>query len=147
MIWISAVFLEGQRISDVFLLEESDSHNIKTELQGKDIGYYKIFANEFAGEKIFVQILDVNSNVIEEQVIQTKMSVGYFEIQKNGQYHARVTNISDNPLNIEMEFGETRSQDMIPAGALLLVGSVMIMIAAYMKMRNYKIAQPDENIS
>ncbi|MCA9813389.1 MAG: hypothetical protein KC483_11115 [Nitrosarchaeum sp.] len=147
MIWISLVFYEGHKISDEFLLEETSSYNITSELQGKDIGYYKIFVDEFAGEKIFVQILDANSNVIEEQAVQTKMSVGYFEIKKSGPYHAKITNLTENPVNLEVELGETRTQDMIPAGSILLASSIMMIIAAYVKMKNYKIAQPDENIS
>jgi len=146
MIWISFVFLEGQRISDVFWLEESSSYNTRAEKYREGIGYYKIFVDEFAGEKIFVQILDANSNIVEEQVIQTKMSVGYFEI-KDSKYHAKITNIAEKPVRLEVEFGETRSHDMIPAGSLLLVGSVLMIIATYVKMKNYRIAQPDENIS
>ena len=141
------VFNEGHRVSDVFLLEETSSRNITTELQGSDIGYYKIFTEEFAEERIFVQILDANSNIIEEQEIQTKMSVGYFEIKKDGKYYAKITNLTENPIITEVEFGETRSQDMVPAGSLLLASSVIMIIATYVKMKNYKIAQPDENIS
>jgi len=36
---------------------------------------------------------------------------------------------------------------MIPAGILILVGAVVIMAMSYMKIKNYNIEQPDENIS
>ena len=146
MIWISAEFLQGERISEAIELDESSSQDIKINLIGQDIGYYKIFVDNFAGQMIFVQILDANGNVIEEQSVQTKMSVGYFDF-KEGQYSAKVTNVSDSHASLQVEFGSTNSQEMIPAGVMLLVGSVLIIIVSYLKMKNYKIAQPDENIS
>ena len=147
MIWISAVFLQGERVSDTLQIDESSSQDIKIQLKGQDIGYYKIFVNEFVGQRIFVQILDANDNVIEEHSIQTKMSVGYFDFDKDGRYTARITNVSGSHVDIQVELGSTNSQNMIPAGVMLLVGSVLIIIVSYMKMKNYKIAHPDENIS
>ena len=147
IIWISIVFSQGERISDEFLLESTDSHMTNLDYSGKDIGYYKVFMPEFAGDKVFAQVLDVNGNVISEQSVHTKMSVGYFDYEKIGKYTLKITNISDKPINVEIEFGDTNSQNMIPAGIIVLVGTVMIICASYMKLKNYKIAHPDENIS
>ena len=36
---------------------------------------------------------------------------------------------------------------MIPAGVLILVGAVVVMVMSYFKIKNYNIEQPDENIS
>jgi hypothetical protein len=36
---------------------------------------------------------------------------------------------------------------MIPAGVLILVGAITIIVISYLKIKNYKIEQPDENIS
>jgi len=102
---------------------------------------------EFGGEKIFVQILDPKNNVIQEEKIQTKMSVGYFDFSKNGMHTIKITNISKNQIDLQVEFGNTNSQEMIPAGILIVIGTVMIIVISYMKIRNYKIEQPDENIS
>ena len=98
-------------------------------------------------EEIFVQILDPNENVIQEQIIQTKMSVGYFDFDKNGEYTIKITNISKNSIDIEIEFGNTNSQKMIPSGVITLVGAITMMIFAYIKIKNYKIEHPEENIS
>lgn len=147
IIWISIVFSQGNRISDEFLLESTGSHMINLDFLGKDIGYYKVFMPEFAGDKIFAQVLDGNGNVISEQSIQTKMSVGYFDYEKNGKYNLKITNISDNLVGVQIEFGDTNSQNMIPAGIMILVGTTMIIFASYVKLKNYKIAHPDENIS
>ena len=36
---------------------------------------------------------------------------------------------------------------MIPAGILILVGAVTMIVMSYLKIKNYNIEQPDENIS
>lgn len=147
IIWISLVFHETEKIYDSVSLEQSNSFEISSEFVGEDIGYFKIYIPNFNGEQIFVQILDVNKNVIEEQRIQTKLSVGYFDFSKGGIFTAKIANISQSTINIEIEFGNTNSQKMIPAGMMILIGSVIIITASYVKLKNYNIEQPDENIS
>ena len=147
IIWISVLFVETEKAHDSILLKKSSFFELKSELLGVDIGYYKVFIPEFVGEEVFVQILDPKNNVIQEEKIQTKMSVGYFDFSKNGTYTLKITNISKNQIDIQIEFGNTNSQEMIPAGILIVVGSVIIMIMSYLKIKNYKIEQPDENIS
>ncbi|MCA9828521.1 MAG: hypothetical protein KC444_09100 [Nitrosopumilus sp.] len=93
MIWISLIFNETEKIHDSVLLKQSNSIEVKSELSGADIGYYKLYMPEFAGEGVFVQILDTGDNVIEEQRIHTKMAVGYFNFNENGVYTVRITNI------------------------------------------------------
>lgn len=147
IIWISVLFVETEKAHDSILLKKSSFFELKSELLGVDIGYYKVFIPEFVGEEVFVQILDPKNNVIQEGKIQTKMSVGYFDFSKNGTYTLKITNISKNQIDVQIEFGNTNSQEMIPAGILIVVGSVIIMIMSYLKIKNYKIEQPDENIS
>jgi len=102
---------------------------------------------EFGGEEIFVQILDTNENVIAEQMVQTKMSVGYFNFNENGEHAVKITNIAKNPIDIQIEFGNTNSQKMLPSGIMILAGALVMMIISYMKIKNYNIEQPEENIS
>jgi len=147
MVWVSLVFNETEKVYDSILLKQSNSIEVKSEFSGVDIGYYKLYMPEFAGEEIFVQILDDSNNVIEEQKIQTKMSVGYFDFSKNGIYTIKITNISENQIDLQIEFGNTNSQKMMPAGITILVGALGMMIASYMKIKNYNIEQPEENIS
>ena len=147
IIWISFIFVETEKTYDVILLKQSDSFELMSEFTGLDIGFYKVYMPEFTGEEVFVQILDVKDNVIQEERIQTKMSVGYFNFNEDGTYTIKVTNISKNQINLQVEFGNTNSQQMIPAGVLVLVGAVIIIIMSYLKIKNYNIEQPDENIS
>jgi len=146
MIWISFVFLQGDRISEEIVLKSSNSHDIELNFNGKGIGYYEVFMPEFAGEQVFVQILDTNQNIISEESIQTKMSVGYFDFEKSGTYTAKITNPTENQIDMKVELGDAGSEIMIPPGVMILVGAVMIIISSYMKLKNYSIEQPDKNI-
>ena len=69
------------------------------------------------------------------------------DYEKTGEYSMRIVNISENSVNLQAELGDTNSQNMIPAGVILVVGALIIIISSYLKLKNYKIAQPDENIS
>jgi hypothetical protein len=146
IIWISFVFLQGDKISEEIVLKSSNSHDVKLNLDWKGIGYYKVFMPKFNGEQIFVQILDKNQNIISEESVQTKMSVGYFDFEKSGIYTVKVTNPSKNQINLQVELGDAGSEVMIPPGVLILVGAIMIIFSSYMKLKNYKIEQPDKNI-
>jgi len=147
IIWISFIFVETEKTHDTILLKQSNSFELKSEFTGVDIGFYRVYMPEFSGEEIFVQILDPKDNVIREERIQTKMSVGYFDFNEDGTYTVKVTNISKNQINLQVEFGNTNSLQMIPAGVLILVGSITMIVMSYLKIKNYKIEQPDENIS
>jgi len=102
---------------------------------------------EFNDENVFVQILDKNLNIIQEQKVNTKFSVAYFDFDKSGIYTIKVSNISENSIDLQIEFGDTHSQKMLVPGIMILVGSLIIMLISYLKIKNYNIEQPDENIS
>jgi len=147
IVWISFIFVETEKTHDAISLKQSNSFELKLEFTGIDIGFYKVYMPDFTGEEVFVQILDTKDNVIQEERIQTKISVGYFDFSEDGTHTIKVTNISKNQINLQVEFGNTNSQQMIPAGVLILVGSVTMIVMSYLKIKNYKIEQPDENIS
>lgn len=147
MIWTAFIFDETEKKYDSILLKESNSFETKLEYSGEDIGYFKLYMPEFAGEEIFIQILDPKDNVIQEQMVQTKMSVAYFNFNEDGEHTLKITNIAKNSIDLQTEFGNTNSQKMFPPGIIILVGSLMMMIMSYVKIKNYKIEQPEENIS
>ncbi len=146
MVWLSVVFDQGDSISESFSIKSSDSAEIELYFEGKDIGFYKIFMPEFVGEGVFVQILDNNLNVISDGIVETKMAVGYFDFE-GGVYAAKITNLSDDQMNLQVEFGDTNGREMILPGIVTLGGGLMLVIALYFKLRDYRIEQPDENIS
>lgn len=147
MTWISLVFLQESKMSDEILLQPSSSYDTRLNLKGDGIGYYKITILEFAGDQVFIQILDENHNIISEQNIHTKMSVGYFNFENSGTFTIKITNMSENQIKLQSEIGNTNSENMILPGVIILVGAVILMVTSYLKLRNYSIEQPDENIS
>ena len=147
MVCVSVIFNETEKNHEDTLLKKSSSIESKLEFTGADIGYYKIYMPEFNNESVFVQILDKNLNVIQEQKVNTKFSVAYFDFSKNGVYTIKVSNISENSINVQIEFGDTHSQKMVAPGIMILVGSLIMMLISYLKIKNYNIEQPDENIS
>ena len=147
IIWTSLIFNETEKVQEDVLLKKSNSFETRTELMGSDIGYYKLYMPKYSGNEIFVQVIDTKNNIIQEQKVQTKMSVGYFDFSKNGMYTLKISNISKNSISLQIEFGNTNSQEMYPSGIMILAGSVLIIIALYFKIKNYKIEQPEANIS
>ena len=147
MIWVSVIFNETEKNHDSVLLKKSNSIESKLEFSGIGIGYYKIYMPEFNNQNVFVQILDKNLNVIQEQKINTKFSVAYFDFDKDGLYTIKVSNISENSIDLQIEFGDTHSQKMVTPGIMILLGSLIMMLISYLKIKNYSIEQPDENIS
>jgi len=146
MVWLSVVFYEGDKISEKFLIKPSESAEIEMYFEGNDIGYYKIFLPDFAREGVFVQILEKDHNIISDGLIETKMSVGYFDFEE-GTHAAKITNLSKEPMNLEVEFGDTNGREMIIPGIVTLVGGLIIVLCSFIKLRDYRIEQPDENIS
>jgi hypothetical protein len=140
IVWLSVVFLEGDKVLEDFSLKISESAEIQIYFEGKDIGYYKIFMPEFSGE-------GVNHNVISDGIVKTKMSVGYFDFEQSGVYVAKISNLSNDQMNLEVEFGDTNGKEMVLPGIVTLVGGLIIVITLYIKLRDYRIEQPDENIS
>ncbi|MDH5430760.1 MAG: hypothetical protein OEW78_02625 [Nitrosopumilus sp.] len=147
IVWTVIIFDETGKKYDAVVLKESSSFQTKQEFSGIGIGYFKLYMPEFSGEEVFVQILDTKDNVIQEQMVQTKMSVGYFDFNEDGKYTMKITNIGKNPINLKTEFGNTNSQKMFASGIMIFVGAIIIMIVSYVKIKNYSIEQPEENIS
>ena len=134
-LWISVIFAGADSTSHEGVLRPSASFEIRSDFAGGGIGFYTVHMPGFAGERMFVQILDKDRNIVGEEIVGTRMSVGYFDHGERGAYTMRVTNVSAEPAGILAEFGETRSQEMVPAGVLVLAGSVAVMAVSYMKIR------------
>lgn len=145
-VWASVIFNETQKAEGVILLEPTEAFLVQQELFSQGIGYYKMYMPDYSGEEIFVQILDSNNNVINEDRIKTKLSVGYFDFNGDGTYTTRIINISDNMIMLEVEFGDTSAQEMFTPGIVIMIGALVVMITSYFKIKNHIIEQPEENI-
>lgn len=145
-IWTSIVFLQAERTSEEMILQTNHSDEVQLQFAGTGIGYYKIYFPQYFGDGVFVQILDEKNNVISEKMVETKMSVNYFD-HSNGRHTAKISNLSEGKITLEVEFGSTNSEELIHPGIVIIAGTTIMLITAYMKMKYYKMAQPDENIS
>ncbi len=147
IIWISLVFADAGKTHMTTLLKQSESAEVGMEFSGTGIGFYRIHMPEFAGDKVFAQVRDPANNVMQEQMVQTRMLVDYFEYDADGGHSVILTNISGDPIVLEADLGETNSQEMMPAGIMILAGSAAMMVMAYLRITSYSTEQPDENIS
>ena len=147
VIWTSAIFIESEKISEEYTLESQQSHKIQLNFDGSGIGYYTIFMPEFLKYEIFVQVLDDDKNIISEKNIETKMSVSYFNFNQSGKYTINVVNMLEYPIDIQIELGDTKVEEMIYSGIMSFGGGIIIVISSFIKLRNYKIEHPDENIT
>ena len=80
-------------------------------------------------------------------MVETKMSVGYFDFEESGSYVMKVTNLSKDQIDLDIELGDTNGREMILPGIVILTGGLMTVVMLYIKLRDYRMAQPDENIS
>ena len=79
--------------------------------------------------------------------IETKMSVSYFDFDQSGKYTINVVNTLEHPIDIQIELGNTAVEEMIYSGIMTFAGGIIIVISSFIKLRNYKIEHPDENIT
>lgn len=147
IIWVSIIFAESDKISKEFTLESEHSHKIQLDFKGEGIGYYKILMPKFLEYEIFIQVLDKDENIVSEKKVKTKMSVSYFDFDQSGKYTINVLNIQKYPIDIQIELGDTNVEEMIYSGIMIFTGGIIIVISSFVKLRNYRIEHPDENIT
>ena len=132
------LFTDTQKINQDIVLDTSQIISLEKNFQimhnQQDIGFFKVYTPQFQNNIIFVQILDISQNVIADKKIQTKMAINYFDIDKTGLYTIKVTNLSQEPIYIEIEFGQTNSNQLIYPGIIIIVGVVTMIGSAYKKL-------------
>jgi len=146
VIWVGFAFLDSEKISQSFHLSTAQTLSFDLELKNQGIGFYKV-SMQNSKDSVMIQILDSRENVIADKKIETRMAVNFFDFQYSGVYTIKVTNLSDHSIPIIVEFGNTNVSIMTNPGIVLFCGIMMILITGYIKLKNYKIAQPDEKIS
>ena len=146
VVFVGYGFYEGEKISQTFLLDTEQTESLDLRLQDSGIGFYKISVPDL-GDSVFIQIVDSQHNVLADKKIETKTAVNYFNFENSNVYTLKVTNLSDHQISVQIEFGDTNLSQIRYPGIVLYVGVILLMISGYRRLKNYKIAQPDENIS
>ncbi len=57
--------------------------------------------------------------------IETKMSVNYFEFDYGGKYTLEMTNFSENPIQVKVEFGNTKAGDITLPAVMVFIGAFL----------------------
>lgn len=140
------IFSDADRTTMNISLKQTESEEIGMFFEANDIGYHRITVPEFQGQGVYYRIVDENFDTITKGIAETKMSIRYFDVKEAGVYTIVVTNLAQDTMNYEVEIGSTNALMIsIPAG-VMFAGGLLLLFTSYMKLRNYKIAQPDENI-
>ena len=146
VVFVGYTFSTGDKISQTFTLNLEQTESLELNLQGSGIGFYKVSLPDL-GDSVFIQIVDSHHNVVVDKKIETKTAVNYFDFENSDKYTLKVTNLSEEQIPVQIEFGDTNVSEIRYPGIVLFVGVVMMMVSGYRRLKNYKIAQPDENIS
>jgi|TARA_B110001454_G_scaffold125122_1_gene116758 hypothetical protein len=140
------IFSESDKSYQFMTLKQTESNEISLYFYAEDIGYYKITIPEFQGQGVFYRIVDDDYDTVSKGISETKMSIRYFDVKESGMYTMIITNLSQEKMDYEIEIGSTDANKiMIPAG-IMFAGGLLLLFTSYMKLKNYRIEQPDENI-
>ena len=140
------IFSESDKIQQVMTLKQTEFNEVSLFFEAEDIAYYKITIPEFEGQGVFYRIVDEDQNTISKGISETKMSIRYFDVKESGVHTMIVTNLSQESMKYEIEIGSTDANKiMIPAG-IMFVGGLLLLFTSFMKLKNYRTEQPDENI-
>ena len=140
------IFSEADRSSELMSLKQTESDQISMFFEENDIGYFTITNPEFQGQGVYFRVVDESYDTISKGIAETKMSIRYFDVKESGIYTIVLTNLAQEKMNYEIEIGSTNALIIsIPAG-VMFVGGLLLLFSSYMKLKNYRIAQPDENI-
>ena len=140
------IFSESDKIQQVMTLNQTEFNEVSLFFEAEDIAYYKITIPEFEGQGVFYRIIDEDQNTISKGISETKMSIRYFDVKESGMHTMIVTNLSQESMKYEIEIGSTDANKIsIPAG-IMFVGGLLLLFTSFMKLKNYRTEQPDENI-
>ena len=140
------IFSESDKTEQFMTLKQTESDELALYFEAGDIGYYKITIPEFDGQGVFFRIVDEDYDTISKGIVETKMSIRYFDVKESGIYTMILTNLAQEKMDCEIEIGSTDAiRIMIPAG-IMFTGGLLLLFTSFMKLKNYKTEQPDENI-
>jgi hypothetical protein len=140
------IFSESDKIQQVMTLKQTESNQVSLYFEVGDIGYHKITIPEFDGQGVFFRIVNENHDTVSKGISETKMSIRYFDVKESGTHTMILTNLAQEKMDCEIEIGSTdATRIMIPAG-IMFTGGLLLLFTSFMKLKNYRTEQPDENI-
>ena len=140
------IFSESDKIQQVMTLNQTEFNEVSLFFEAEDIAYYKITIPEFEGQGVFYRIVDEDQNTISKGISETKMSIRYFDVKESGMHTMIVTNLSQESMRYEIEIGSTDANKISIPAVIMFVGGLLLLFTSFMKLKNYRTEQPDENI-
>ena len=140
------IFSESDKIQQVMTLNQTEFNEVSLFFEAEDIAYYKITIPEFEGQGVFYRIVDEDQNTISKGISETKMSIRYFDVKESGVHTMIVTNLSQESMKYEIEIGSTDANKIIIPAGIMFVAGLLLLFTSFMKLKNYRTEQPDENI-
>tara|TARA_B100000029_G_scaffold13582_1_gene14273 strand:+ start:133 stop:624 length:492 start_codon:yes stop_codon:yes gene_type:complete len=140
------IFSEADRSFQTMSLKQTESDEISMFFEENDIGYFTITITEFQGQGVYFRIVDDDYDTISKGIAETKMSIRYFDVKESGVYTIVLTNLAQEKMSYQVEIGSTDALIISMPAGVMFVGGIMLLFSSYMKLKNYRIAQPDENI-
>ena len=140
------IFSESDKIQQIMSLKQTEFNEVSLFFEAEDIAYYKITIPEFEGQGVFYRIVDEDQNTISKGISETKMSIRYFDVKESGVHTMIVTNLSQESMKYEIEIGSTDANKIIIPAGIMFVGGLLLLFTSFMKLKNYRTEQPDENI-
>ena len=142
VVWMWLIFSDGIYESELISINPQKSETFDITLTGQGIAFYEINIKNYQLTPLFVQILEPNGNIIAEQKIHTILSENYFNFNTNGNYVIRVTNISEQPIDFSVRFGDTKLEELLIPEIVTFIGSSVLIYGIFRRMKHYSIAQP-----
>jgi len=140
------IFSESDKTEQFMTIKQTESNELTLYFEAGDIGYHKITIPEFDGQGVFFRIVDEDYDTVSKGIAETKMSIRYFDVKESGIHTMVLTNLAQEKMNYEIEIGSTDAiRIMIPAG-IMFTGGLLLLFTSFMKLKNYRTEQPDENI-
>lgn len=157
MFWAALVLLAGGAAgcAHVFLdgphgggeLELGPSETGSVEVFARGTGYRQVHMPEFDGQAVLVRVADPSGNLISDGVVQTRMTVDYFEAAEAGPHSIIVTNVSQKPVAVEIAGGGADAARLAWPGGAAAGGVALLAAWGCLRAVRYITAQPDENSS
>lgn len=146
-IWIVIEFSSSEKIFSSIDLGSKESTRLELDFNENGIGFYVLTIPNYSKHILFVQISDSHGNVIADKKIATKMSVNYFKFSHSGRYIMEITNISEDSVKIQAEFGDTKVYELLIPVLISFFGAGFLIYSGYKKLSSHSTAQPEENTS
>lgn len=141
-IWTGIVFASSIKNSENFNLDKISSVTMSLSLHGSGIGFYKISSNQY-NNSILVKVLDTHGNYLTMKTITNKETVNYFIFDHTGEYTLELANLSTNPVQLTVEFGDTKYQGFAISSSMVLIGTCLLVLIGYLRLKSYITAQPE----